>query len=326
MAIKINNSFFKIRDLSFKSTYPPPGTGLIFRISGLSTISGSLTYTTINYNSTTSSLINTGSVPEYVCVLSGSLTDSVINDVTEIDSLLAVINTFITASEVGTTPFTESIISTPGAGNWTKPTGVTQVIVECWGGGGAGGGATINDEAGSGGAGAQYARKLIIYSSPSEVIPYTISSTTTGGTGNGLTGGDTTWNTDVVVAKGGGGGFANAISTGLFATGSIQNGIGDIVYGDFSNDGGNAFSDRGGGSVYGVGGRGAGSTGGVLLGDFSTPEFGGNASDFRTTGTGQGNGFNGSNYGGGGSGALKTGGSNKTGGNGAQGLIRILYR
>ena len=128
------------------------------------------------------------------------------------------------------TPNTPELLTTTGAGSWTKPAGVTKVLVECWGGGGAGGGATLSDNAGSGGTGGQYSRKIITYASAQQSISYNVANTVAGTTGNGANGNDTTWETTVVVAKGGIGGQADSVITGLYPTSSTAGGIGDIVY------------------------------------------------------------------------------------------------
>src|SRR4051812_44259130 len=52
--------------------------------------------------------------------------------------------------------------NTPGATTWTAPTGVTSVIIECWGGGGAGGGtSSTNGVAGGGGGGGAYTKSTL---------------------------------------------------------------------------------------------------------------------------------------------------------------------
>ena len=221
------------------------------------------------------------------------------------------------------------LLTTTGAGSWTKPDGVTSVTVECWGGGGAGGGATNNPGAGAGGGGGQYAKSALTYSSATENISYNvgtggIASTTAGGSG-----GDSTWATTVVIAKGGTGGEANAVPNSFIAggEGNIAGSVGDTIY--FGGNGrGASMTAIDPIPISGEGGGGAGSTesgtsatfGVVGVGGF---EFGGNG------GTGFNNvsgvGGPGLVYGGGGGGGCATTNTDRAGGSGAQGLIRVSY-
>lgn len=220
---------------------------------------------------------------------------------------------------------TPELITTTGTGTWTKPEGVTRVLVECWGGGGAGGGASTNQTGGDGGAGGQYARKLITYNSTQQNISYSVAATVTGGTGNGLTGNDTTWDTNVIIAKGGAGGLGNQ-TFGSGTPGSTTGGVGDIVYagaGGMDGSGGPLGQNQTYGAG-GAGGGGAGSNGNGLPNGVGNSEFGGDGGAATIAiDTGGVNGNSGNNYGGGGSGAGKVTGTSRSGGNGAQGLIRI---
>jgi hypothetical protein len=229
------------------------------------------------------------------------------------------------------------LLITTGAGTWTKPEGITSVTVECWGGGGGGGGSTTNGNGGGGGAGGAYARKIITYSSPSQSINYTVGAGGTTGTGDAGAGGDSFWNTNEVLAVGGGGGFGGgSVDGGLSGNQALaDNCIGDIKYnGGISLYGINAnvvgsqilFSAGGGGAgSTGVGGNANGSTEIIAdTGGIGTSELGGDGAD-GNDGTVNFTGLPGSNYGGGGSGAMKISGANRSGGTGAQGLIRVSY-
>jgi hypothetical protein len=318
MSVKLNNVYFKLNGVSYTGGIikEGPSIGQVFRVANVSsTESGSFTYTKIDGTSASTSVLTSGSI-EYILVKFGSLNDQVYGS----PIFLAITNLLITSSTDQSFSFTEEIISTVGSGNWTKPTGVTEVIVECWGGGGAGGGATTNGNAGSGGGGGSYARKLITYSSAQSTISYNIASSTAGTTGNGDTGGDTTWNTNEVIAKGSTGGLANDyngidIGTG---TGSFQPGsVGNVIY---TGTSGNGSGPGRGGVQSGQGGNGApscgdstysfeyGGSGGVAISEVSS------------------NGDPGQVAGGGGSGGIKLSGANRTGGTGAQGAIRLIYR
>ena len=226
------------------------------------------------------------------------------------------------------------LLTTAGAGTWTKPTGVTSVTVECWGGGGGGGGATSAPAAGAGGGGGQYAKKIITYSSAQQSISYNIGTSGTGGTSVGGNGADSTWETNIVIAKGGTGGQANAIDGGPSVSGGLGNvngSVGDLIY-----FGGNGFDgvtiDIGAGvqPFSGGGGGGAGSTASgstptTSIGGLATLEFGGSGGDGGSS-EASSNGLAGNVYGGGGGGASKISGTNRSGGNGAQGLIRVSYQ
>lgn len=242
-----------------------------------------------------------------------------------------------TTTEVANTP---ELITTPGAGSWTKPAGVTKVLVECWGGGGAGGGVSLTNSFGGGGAGGQYARKLITYSSTQQSIPYSLAALVAGTAGAGATGNDTTWDTNVVVAKGGAGGTSDNTST-VFAggvSGSAVGGIGDVVYAGGNGAGG--FWDSATPTLQsGAGGGGAGSTGKGSDATFynnsdTTPDYGGEGGDGVIISSAKQAGSSplqtftpsgGLSGGGGGAGKTSGGGAAGTavGGDGAQGLIRI---
>lgn len=223
-------------------------------------------------------------------------------------------------------PFTVETFTTAGAGSWVKPTGITEVVVECWGGGGAGGGAQPLRSAGGGGAGGQYAKRTIFYGSAQQTISYTVGASTTGTTGAGATGNDTTWATNVVIAKGGAGGGAGINQGNSTAgIGTTTGGVGDVIIPGENGSEGIYSPDLGLGDFVTGGGGGTGPgyfTSGLIPNTLSG--FGGDAV-FQVS-SGGAPGGNGQNYAGGGGGAVKYSGANQVAGGGAQGVIRISYR
>jgi len=324
MPITISDTSLVIDGSKATWTVPSPllFMGEIMRLFNSSSTTQTYNYTGIDGITATATVSATTS--SYILVKSGSATDSW-NETTQI----AAIKLFITSSELGN-PFTEELITTTGAGSWTKPTGVTQVVVECWGGGGSGGGASNNQSGGGGGAGGQYARRYIQYSSPSQNISYFLGAGGIGNTGLGGTGEPTDWDSPVKVRGYYGDlGLPNGLEGNPAAggIGSIQFGIGDVVYPGNSGVSGEYFGIPINVAIGGRGGGGAGSTtGSVIQDNFGEREYGGDGGD-GISATAQGiNGNPGNNYGAGGSGAAKISGASRSGGDGAQGLIRILYR
>lgn len=206
------------------------------------------------------------------------------------------------------------------SGNFTVPSGVTTITVECWGGGGAGGGSTSDNNGGGGGGGGAYASKTISVT-PGDVIPFTVGAGGTTGTGNGSNGGTTTFQTNVVVAAGGNGGGSN--SGGAGGTGGLGTScIGDVIFSGGNGAAGSEGTSGGGGGGAGsteIGASAAGITGGLggVVG-------GGNGANGRTD---AGNGSAGSSYGGGGSGGRKGGllTSSRSGGAGSVGAVKISF-
>lgn len=339
MGIRFNNSFFKLSAGSFTSNQPlfippPPPIGNLFRIVNISdTNSGTFFYTDLEGQFTAIGL-NPGQIAYFQ---SSFGYDDSLQALSSIGGADAVITWLLISSSVyePTVTFTEQVITTTGAGSWTKPAGVTQVIVECLGGGGAGGGVTAIECAGGGGAGGTYARSLINYTSPSISIPYSVAASVAGTTSNGSVGNNTTWNTNVVLASGGNGGEAGTIAQnpGNGGTGTTSTPIGQILYG--GGDGFNgAYSLRatlasGGGGGGGAGtykiGNNAGASVSNIGGDLSE-EFGGTGGSGTELASSGINGSPGTNYSAGGSGGTKMSGANRSGGAGAQGLIRLIYR
>jgi len=322
---------------------PEPGIGEIFRLyNNNSGAADQVTYTQID--GTEDSVTVAPLETRYILALSGSLSDnpSIGNFISDTTAT----NLLITSSNANESlTFTEELLTTTGAGTWTKPSGVTQVIVECWGGGGAGGGASTNNSAGNGAGGGGFARSLFIYQSAQQNISYNIGTGGTGGTGIGPNGQNTTWNSTDVIARGGQGG------TGSFTGISVEFPLGGGNVDGLPNIGTITYSGGNGTSIStdttnviqasGPGGAGASSAVGgfdATVGSYpgvpfpNTPptpgsgrnEYGGTGGDF--VGLASLNGLAGTIYAAGGGGANKTTGANRSGGDGAQGLIRLIYR
>jgi hypothetical protein len=155
------------------------------------------------------------------------------------------------------------------------------------------------------------------------------------GGGSNTAGGDTWFfTTGTVLAKGGASPGANGDNGAL--GGQAAASIGDVKYSG-GNGGNRGGSGNCGGCAAGAGGSGAGSTGsgnngadGSGSGNTASDGGVGVQENGGAGGNGAGSGNDGSGgltYGGGGGGAKKAqiGGGDKSGGNGAQGLIRITY-
>lgn len=222
---------------------------------------------------------------------------------------------------------TTDVITTTGNGTWDAPTGVTSVIVRCWGGGGAGGGRSSGTATGSGGgAGGAYAEKTTFSVTPGNTYNLYVATTRTAtATSSAATNtGDVTWfssnDTNGCVAIGGPGGSPNATTAG---TGTTTGCFGDTVRaGGNGNVGQAALNGGGGGGGAGTanaGGNGSGATGGTG-GSLS----GGNGGTGKAAGS-TGAGGAGSNYGGGGGGAYRHTTGSGNGGTGAQGRIELEY-
>lgn len=210
-----------------------------------------------------------------------------------------------------------------GTTSYTPTAGVSALWVEAWGGGGAGGGAAAgtaatNIAAGGGGGGGGYAMKWITTAVSGAHTSIAVGAGGTAGVaGNnaGGNGGDTTFTDNaagaVVVGKGGTGGSGSAVSTiaqslaaggagGVAGTGdrTTQGEDGDWSI-KFTNTAANgALSGKGGMSSQGMG------TGGAAI---------------QASGAGNA----GRVYGGGGGGALDAASTNRQGGIGGNGIIRV---
>ncbi len=147
-----------------------------------------------------------------------------------------------------------------GSGTWTKPAGLTHVVVECQGPGGGGGQGTTTNNGGGGGGGG-YCRKFYLASALSATEAYVVGA---GGAGHQNSAGSgsngsaaSTWKS-LSGGAGTGGGQTNGGQGGASSGGDINipgqtgssNGTATLV-----NFGGNAFLGMGGsGGGYGSGG------------------------------------------------------------------------
>jgi hypothetical protein len=214
---------------------------------------------------------------------------------------------------------------TPGTFTWTKPAGVTTVIVFCWGGGGAGG--RHNAHSGSGGAGASCVIGILaaVDLSSSETITVGAGGVGSGSNSFGQSGANSSFGSHVT-GYGGLGGFENNSNRADYADGSRAWGIGgyesglfgfdyDVDARDiFSGGAGGSLSTRGGNAVFG----GAGGGGGPLSGSAvsgGTSVFGGNGG----AGVNNGSAGSGSQPGGGGGGT-----ENGVAGSGGDGAVWVI--
>lgn len=181
---------------------------------------------------------------------------------------------------------------TSGSGNWTCPTGVTMVYVGMVGGGGGGGGGSANK--GSGGGGGSSVVKYTYAVTPTNTYAYSVGAGGAGSTGGGATGGNTTFGTGTVLTVNGGtGGASNGGTAGVGGAGGYN--ADGVTGGTYKIAGGNGSTTGGGGGCpFGAGG---------------SPV----QNDAGEAGTG---------YGSGGGGGWTP---DKSGGNGAGGIIILEY-
>lgn len=205
------------------------------------------------------------------------------------------------------------IFTSGTAATYTRPAGITAILVECVGGGAGGGGAaatvTQNASGGGGGAGG-YCRKY--YSAAASTYTYTVGAAANGGTaGNnaGTAGNNTTF--DVMTANGGAAGGGGVASATLGAFGGA--GAGGAASGGDLNKAGGCGST---GLYFGVA-TGMGGAGGLSY-------FCGNAVSAPSSSNSVTGNNAAANTGGGGGGGSSSGTSAAAaGGNGAAGTIIV---
>lgn len=207
---------------------------------------------------------------------------------------------------------------TSGTGaTYTRPAGVSKILVECVGGGGGGGGcdaAAANNSAASGGGGGGYCRKW--FSAADATYTYSVGAGGAGGAAgnnNGVAGGDTTFST--MTASGGI--FGTGYATFPIASGYnvLNNGApgGGASGGDVNTPGGYSGIGIAGGVNVSIGGYGGDSY--IGAGAQSAIAYNGSTDAAGGDGTAYG-------AGGGGAATCNTA-TTQAGGNGAAGLIIV---
>jgi len=179
-------------------------------------------------------------------IKSSNITDGTIVNA-DVNASAAIASTKLSGVESG---FTSLQVFT-ASGTWTRPTGITKVIVEVQGGG-AGGARDATGAEQIGGSAGGYARKFLDVSSIS-TSTITIGAAGAGATGNntaGADGGDSSWadGTNTISGlKGVGGNTSNTRTVGGLGTGgdiNIQGGSGGV-----------AINGQAGSSQFGHGGQ-----------------------------------------------------------------------
>ena len=209
---------------------------------------------------------------------------------------------------------------------WTCPSGVNSVVVECWGAGGAGGGVTANGAGGGGGGGAAAWNTVSVVAGTNYTIQ--VGPNAAGGTGAGAKGVNSFFslasnNLVYCLAEGGNGGTSQANGVGG-AGGAIANCVGSNTFkGGNGGPGYNASGNYGGGGGGGAGNNANGTNASNQVGAAGGNALGGTGGNGVAAGS---NGNTGLVYGGGGGGAKRRAASGSySGGNGAAGLVRLIY-
>jgi parallel beta-helix repeat protein len=203
---------------------------------------------------------------------------------------------------------------TSGSGSWLAPTGVTSVTVEVWGGGGKGYSISSGSgqAVGGGGGGGGYSESVVTVT-PGNSYPYAVGA----GSSSTAAGGSSSFNTSTVVANGG-----NSATSSSGASGAAS-GTGTNKYSGGDGANGSTGSNYGGGGGSSAG-TAASGTDATSYSGATAPAGGGKGGDGNRLLSG--NGSVGSTPGGAGGGAYRTSGSNSySGGNGANGQVRITY-
>jgi len=207
-------------------------------------------------------------------------------------------------------------------GSFVVPAGISTVQVEAWGGGGAGGGvngANSSTRAGGGGSGGTFTRNTSVTVSGGTSYTVTVGA---GGTGvnqaDGNAGGASSFGALVTAAGGGG---------GKVGTTSPNNGAGGGAATGTTLNGGTGAAASGGNSGAGGGGPGSTTSGSNASG--TTGGAGGTGSITGGTGaagrTSSGDGTAATGLSAGGSGGRSTNNTDRIGGDGFRGLVRVTY-
>ena len=219
------------------------------------------------------------------------------------------------------------------SGSFTVPAGVTSIFVEAWGSGASGGGAkgtaTFRGMGGAGGGGAYNSGVILV--NPGDVITYTVAPQTAASVTAPVDGTASSFST--VSANGGSGGVAVTASTahvggagGNGGLGKFNGGNGGSSVGFAGATTGTSAGAGGGGGTTSVGGDGGpwSTTIGQLNGGVGGALDGGAGA--RGAGSSGNPGLIGAAPGGGGSGAYAAASTTqRNGGAGARGQIRITY-
>lgn len=217
---------------------------------------------------------------------------------------------------------TVTTITSPGAGTWTAPAGVTSIKVECIGGGG-GGATRTTTGAGGGGGGGAYAARLALSVTPGVAYSYTVGAA--GLTNGGGNGGPTSFTGDgsVQCVAAGGASVANESATGG-AGGLAASSVGDSLHVFSGGSGANGVAGSYGGGGGGSGGSASNGSAATNGTGATAVTGGGPGGNGKTSPQGAG-GAPANGPGGGGGGGLRTSSGTRSGGAGWAGQIRITY-
>src|SRR5665213_159663 len=230
-------------------------------------------------------------------------------------AFIAVLFCLMMNVEKGFGQTTQTFNYTGATQTFTIPNGTYAIYVECYGGGGGGSTITSNGKRGGGGGGGAYAAS-VIYVTPGAQYSIVVGA---GGVAN-TAGGTSTFNGTTVKAVGGGGAAGNS-TTGANG-GSAAACTGTILYSGGDAGDGDVTSNYSGGGGGGAGSTGAGGSTTNATAGVGTAISGGNGgAGVRNSNDGN----SGNTYGGGGSGACTNTGTDRNGGSGANGLVKITY-
>lgn len=234
-----------------------------------------------------------------------------VNDA-EFDATLLSTGELVPSTGIVPQPGSDSLTFT-SSGSWTAPACITSVTVQAWGAGGGGSTITGIGIHGGGGGGGAYASGIV------SVTPGTTYNIVVGTGGAASTaGGKSSFNGTLIVAAGGSGGTNNSATGGAGGTVAASTGTTRYAGGNGANGGTTSSGGGGGGAgTTGAGGNASGMTGGT-----------GKSLNGGTGGmgvSGSRNGKTGNIYGGGGSGAITNTPTDRIGGSGANGLVKISY-
>ena len=186
-------------------------------------------------------------------VTTGTIEDGTIVNA-DVNAAAAIVSTKLSGVESGLT----SVQTFTSSGTWTRPSGITKVLMEVQGAGGSGSG-SVNGENAQGGGGGGYAKKFLNVSSISTA---TITVGTGGagvvgssGTNAGIIGGASSWADGTNTITGNGGGAGQTTNDTPTVGGTATNGDINIQGGDGLSRY-NADQFTGGGSMLGFGGMG----------------------------------------------------------------------